>query len=72
MLKSPESGKKKLSVRGAEFVRNFNIATAVGKVAVAAVFPPSAIVMYPWAALDAVQAGGAQLVKNHLEKKQKK
>ena len=63
--------KKKLSVRGLELVRDFNIVTAVGKVAIGAMFPVTALVMYPWAAFDALQAGGAHLASKHLDKKKK-
>lgn len=59
--------KKKFSVKGAEFVRKFNAVTAIGKVAVAALFPASAAIMYPWAALDAVTAAGTHAFGKRLK-----
>ncbi len=63
--------KKKLTTKTAELARDINIVTGVGKVAVGVLFPPSAIIMYPWAALDAATAVGAHAVAKHLDKKKK-
>lgn len=64
--------RKKISEKGAELYRNINAATALGAIAVGAIFPATAIVMYPVAAFNAVQAAGVEVAKRHLAKKHSK
>ena len=64
--------KKRWSVRGAVVYRNLNAALALGAWAVGAMFPATAIVAYPYAALNGLQAAGGEVVRRRLQKRHKK
>lgn len=60
---------KRLTEKAANLVRDFNIVTGVGKVAIGTVIPLTAPVMYAWAAWDGVTAAAAHAAGKHFAKK---
>jgi len=62
------SEKETATEKGARLYRNLNLAAAAGELAVAAVIPVAAGVLTGLAALNAVQAGGAEWVRSSAKK----
>jgi hypothetical protein len=65
-------GKKALSERALQIYRDLNLGAAVLWGAGAVLIPPAAPVFAGLAALDVVQAGGAEIVRRGVKKKRKK
>lgn len=64
--------KRKWGEKGAELYRNVNAVVALGALAVGVVLPATAIITYPYAAFNGLQAVGGELARRHFAKKKGK
>lgn len=64
--------KENTAERLSRWGRNFNLLGALAIAGVAAAIPGPNVVLASWAGLNAVQAGGFELLRQHTKKKPKK
>lgn len=73
MSKTPEkSSKSSTSERLSRFGRNFNVLGALAIGGVALLVPGPNVILGTWAAVNAAQAGGFELLRRRAEKSRKK